>query len=95
MILPPCCATFRPEVDQIVGVFDDIEVVLDGDDGIAHVDRAMENLNQLFDVGKVQAGGRFVEYVKRFAVGFFAQLIGQFDALRFAAGKCIARLCQA
>ena len=42
-------ATLRPHVDQPVGGFDHVEVVLDDDDGVAD---------------KVQAGGGFVEDVE-------------------------------
>ena len=93
-ILTALRAAFRAEVDEIVRVFDDIEIVLDGDHRVAHVDQAMENLNQLFHVDEVQTGGRFVEHVKRLAVGFLAELISELDALGFAAGKRVARLAE-
>ena len=33
-------AALGAEIDDVIGVFDDVEVVLDGDDGVAHVDQA-------------------------------------------------------
>ena len=68
--------------------------MLDGDHRVAHVDQAMENMNQLFHVDEMQAGGRLVEHVKRRAAGFLAELVGEFDALGFAAGKRVARLAE-
>src|SRR5271156_1376144 len=36
------------EVDDPVGFFDDVEVVLDGDDGVAAVDEAVQHVDEAF-----------------------------------------------
>ena len=87
-------AAFGAEVDDPVGFLDDVEVVLDGDDGVAAVDQAVQDVDQLLDVGEVQAGGRLVEDVERRAARFLAELVGELDALRFAAGERVAALAE-
>ena len=49
------------EVDDPVGVRHDRLVVLDDDDRLAGVDEPVEQPEQLFDVGEVEAGGRLVD----------------------------------
>jgi len=44
-------------------------------------------LQQLFDVGEVQSGRRFIENVNCAAGRFLCVLGRLFDALRFAAGE--------
>ena len=51
------------EVDDPVGVSHHRLVVFDHDDRFACVDEAVEQAEQLIDVGEVQAGGGFVEDV--------------------------------
>jgi hypothetical protein len=56
----PALAAFGAEVDDPVGVADDVEVVLDDDDGVAEVGEAVEDLEELADVIEVEAGGGLV-----------------------------------
>jgi len=78
--------SFGPEVDDVVGGFDDVEIMLDDDDGVAVIDQAVEAHQQPIDVGKVQAGGGLVEDVEIvLAADLLAQFAGELDALRFAA----------
>src|SRR5207248_6743341 len=51
------------QVDDPVGVRHDRLVVLDDDDRLAGFDEPVEQAEQLFDVGEVEAGGRLVEDV--------------------------------
>ena len=53
-------ATLRPQIDDPISRLDDIEIVLDHDDGVALVAQSMENCQQVFDVLEMQAGGRFI-----------------------------------
>ena len=87
-------AALGAEIDDVVGVFDDVEVVLNGDDRVAHVDQAMEDADQFFDVEEVQPGGRLVQDVERRAAGFLAEFVGEFDPLGFAAGERVACLAE-
>ena len=87
-------AALRPEVDDPVGGLDDVEVVLDDDDRVAAVDEAVEDLEQLLDVGEVQAGGRLVEDVQRPPRRPSRQLGRELDPLRLAAGEGRRRLAE-
>ena len=58
------------------------------------VDEAVEHVEQLVDVVEVQAGRRLVEDVERPAGGALAQLLGELDALRLAAGQRRRRLAE-
>jgi len=54
-------AAFGPEIDQVVGSLDNVEVVLDHDDGVARVGETAEHTEQLFDVVEMQSGRRLIE----------------------------------
>ena len=54
-------AAFGAEVDDIVGAFDDVEIVLNDDDRIARINELIQHLDQPVDIGHMQAGGRLVE----------------------------------
>ena len=61
-------AALGPEVDDPVGLGDDVEVVLDDHHGVAGVDQPVQHADQLLDVGHVQADGGLVEHVERLDV---------------------------
>src|SRR5260221_2910614 len=87
-------AAFWTEINNPVGLLDDIEVVLDDQHRIAQRDQALQHIQQFADVVKVQAGCRLVKDVKRAAglpLGKFAR---QLDGLRFAAGQRRCGLAQ-
>ena len=54
-------AGFGAEVEDPVGGFDDFEVVLDDEQGVAGIDEFLEDGERSFDVGEMEAGGGFVE----------------------------------
>src|SRR6266481_7532372 len=80
-------AAFRAEVNDPVGLFDDVEMVLDDEHGVAEIDKALQDVEELSNVVEVQAGGGLIENVERAAGLAFGKLASQFDALGFAAGK--------
>ena len=81
----PASAVARPgaEVDDDVGLAHGLLVVLDDDDGVAHVAQALEGLEQLLVVPRMEADGRLVEDVED-AHQSGADLAGEADALRLA-----------
>ncbi len=83
--LPTFAAAAGAEVDDPVCGLDDVEIVLDDDEGIASIAQTQEDGHQGLNVGKVQAGGRFVEDVERVPGAFAAEFGGELDALGFAA----------
>jgi len=56
-------AAFGAEVDDPVGGLDDVEVVLDDEEGAAAVDELAEGGEELLHVVEVEAGGGLVEDV--------------------------------
>ncbi len=90
-------ATFGAEVDDPVGGFDDVEIVLDDDERASAVDELAEGGEELGDVVEVEAGGGLVEDVEN-AAGLgghgggvdgadLGEMGGELDALRLSAGE--------
>src|SRR5712691_6610449 len=80
-------ASLGAEVDDPVGLLDDVEMVLDDEHGVAEIDEPLQNVEEFSYVVKMQSRRGFVENIKRtagLALGKFAR---EFDALGFAAGK--------
>src|SRR6266852_1205895 len=46
------------EVDHVVGGLDDVEVMLDDENGVARVDQTIQHPEEPLDVVEVQPGGR-------------------------------------
>ena len=74
------------EIDDVVGGPHRVFVVLDDDDRVAQVAQLLERVEQAVVVARVQADRRLVEDVEH-ADQAAADLAGQADALRFAAGE--------
>jgi hypothetical protein len=68
--------------------------VLDHEHRVAGVDEPLQHLEQLLDVGEVQAGGRLVEDVERAPGATLRQLGRELDALRLAARERRRRLAE-
>lgn len=85
------------EFDDVIGFGEEIEMVLDHDDGVALVDERMEDADEFFAVAEVKTdGGLFeqVEVTRKFAAGALAigreaggEFGDEFEALGFAAGQ--------
>src|SRR5258708_670263 len=87
-------AAFGAEVNDPVGLLDDVKVVLDDEHGVAEIDEALQDVEEFSHVIEVQAGCGFIENVKLAAGLAFGKLAGQLDALGFAAGKCCGGLAE-
>lgn len=88
-------AALGAEVDDIVGAFDDVEIVLNDDDRIARINELIQHLDQTVDIGHMQAGGRLVKDIDGLPGIAAGQLIGQLDALRLTTRKrrgCLTQL---
>ncbi len=75
------------QVDHPVSGFDNVEIVLDHQHRVSFVDETVQHVQQLADVGEVQAGGGFVEQVDGVSGRSLAQFSGQLDALSLASGE--------
>ena len=96
--LPAFLAAFRTEIDDPVGAFHHLQIVLDHDDRIARLDQALKQPNEKRDIVEMQPGGRLVEDEKialrvslRAALG---QMPDELEPLRFAAGQGVERLTE-
>ena len=78
----------------MVSGLDDIQIVLDDHYSIAAFHQSLEHLNQLVDVGGVQAGGGLVQNIDGLAGGAFGQFGSQLDPLGLAAGELRGGLAQ-
>ncbi len=87
-------AAFRPQVHQPVSGLDHVQVVFDHHHGVAVVTKAVQHVEQLLDIGEVQACGRLVEDIQGLAGVALGQLAGQLDPLGFTAGQRGCRLPQ-
>ena len=93
-------AGIRAEVDDPVGGADDVQVVLDDDQGMALVQQDVEGLEQFLHIVEMEARRGLVEEEEDALVGAPAALlahrqeIGQFDALALAAAEGAAALAE-
>ena len=78
---------FRTEIDHMVGAFDDIEVVLDDQHGIALFHQLVDHPHQVLDILEVQSRGGLVQDIEGIAGIAFAELLGQLDPLGLAASR--------
>src|SRR6516162_10510771 len=62
---PAALAPFGTEVNEPIGGFDYVEIVFDDQQGVAGGAELEEHFEQFGDVVKMEAGGRFVQDVKR------------------------------
>ena len=74
--LAAAAAALWAHVDDPVGGFDNVEVVLDDEEGAAAFDEFAEGGEELGYVVEVEAGGGLVEDVEGAAAGFFGGVAG-------------------
>jgi hypothetical protein len=74
------------EVDDVVGVRDHVEVVLDHDHGRARLEQPVEDRQENADVEGVEADGGLVEDEERAGVGA-SKLCGELETLGLPAGE--------
>lgn len=82
------------EVDDMVGDFDYVKVMLYDNNRVAAVTEAVKDINELGDVVGVEAGGWLVKDIKGLAGGAFGKLRRKLDALGLAAGECSGGLTE-
>src|SRR2546425_5793425 len=87
-------AALGAEVDDPVGLRDHVEIVLDDEHRVPRVDQAVQHVDQLLDIGHVQADGGLVQHVQGLRKTRLRELAHQLDALRLAARKRRALLAE-
>ena len=88
-------APVRPEVDDVVGRLDHVEVVLDDQQRVPGLDQFSERGKQFRDVVEVQAGGRLIEDVEDALPAKRSQVRGDLDPLRLPSRQRGRRLTEA
>ena len=80
-----CLSTFRTEVDDVVGTFYYVHVLLDDDDGVSVCDECIESIEEFADVVEMQPCCRLVEDEHGGRCPFLTEVVRQFYSLIFAA----------
>src|SRR5438270_13634448 len=88
-------AALGSQVDQPVGGFDDIEVVLDNQQRRSRLKQFAKGGQQLSDVVKMQPGCWLIEDVENALIFSPREVGSELEPLRFSTGKCCGRLSQA
>ena len=72
-------------LNDMIGVFDDVGLMFDDEEGVACVDESMEDDQKAFDVDEMESGGGFVENEEGIDAAFGAgEKLAEFEALGFA-----------
>ena len=84
----------RAHIDDMIGHFDHIRVMLDHDDGVALVAQFLQQFIHAVHVARVQADARFVKDIHHIHQTA-AEVFDDLDALRFAAGERVGLAVEA
>lgn len=74
-------ASFGTDVDDVVGKFDHVHVVLDDDECVTEGDEPVEGVHEGVDVVEMESCGGLVEDEHGWAGFLHAKVVGEFDAL--------------
>ncbi len=56
-------AAFRPQIDNPIGLLDDVQMMFDDQNRIAQAHQPLQHIQQLANVVEMQPGGRLVENI--------------------------------
>lgn len=56
-------SAFQADINDPVGGFNHIKIVLDHEDGVAGIDQAVQHFEKFADVFKMQSGGWFIKNI--------------------------------
>ena len=87
-------ASARTEIDNMIGAFDHVQMMLDDDHSIVGIEQVLEHGEQFFYVFEVQTGGGFIEHVHGVPRGALGELSRQLDSLGLPSGERGRRLPQ-
>lgn len=90
--IAPFVAPLGAHVDNPIGTFNHIHVVLDDNKRIASRNEPLQGVEKSVDIVEVQSGGRLVEDEKRAAGALLGEVVGEFDALVLATRESGRRL---
>ena len=78
-------SALRAKIDDIIRRLDDIEIVLNDNDGVAIVNQTIENTDELFNIIRMKTGRRLIKSIESLSIARSFQFISEFDTLRFTA----------
>lgn len=81
-----CLSSFGADIDNMVGTFDYIHIVLNYNNRVPTLNKRVECAKQRFNIVKMQSCGWLIENENGGFRFFFAQIKRQFYALIFTAG---------
>src|SRR5215471_1126769 len=84
---PAAFSAFGAQINDPIGLLDDVEMMLDDEHRIAKRDEALKHVEKFADVVEVEAGSGFIEDIESAAGLALGKFTRKFDSLRFAAGK--------
>jgi len=82
------------DIDDPIAAGDDAHVVLHDNHGVSRYNEAVELPDEPLDIGGMEPGRRFIEYVQRVTARDSLQFRRELDALRFTAGQFGCGLAQ-
>lgn len=80
-------SSIRSEIDNKVGCFDHVKLMLDNNNGVSLGAQFKKNGKEMLNIHKVEAGGRFIQNKAGSSGGASGEFVSKFDPLGFAAGK--------
>ena len=78
-------AALRPQIDDMICAFDDIQVMLDNEHGITRIHQTLQDHQQLPHILEMQPGSGLIQNIERFARLTTMQLACKLHALSFTA----------
>ena len=75
-VSPVNVAALGSKIDDVIGCFDNLEIMLDDDDSIALIYERMKDLEQSPHVFEVQSRGRLIQDIERLAGCASRQFLG-------------------
>jgi hypothetical protein len=88
-------AALGAQVDHVIGRLHHFHVVFDDEQRVAALHESLQRIEQLLDVGEVQADGGFVEQEQGVCLCLASHGRRQLQALRLPSGKRVQRLAEA
>src|SRR4030042_4908921 len=85
--LPAGIAPFRAKVYYIVRDLNNVKIMLDYNHRIAHITQPTQYVQEVVNIGEVQACGRLIEYVERVPRSRLTPFRRELDPLGLAAGQ--------
>ena len=76
--------TFWTKINNVISTFDHIKIVFDDKHGFTTRDKTVNDGEELFNICRMQAGGRFIENIEGFTRRSFGEFTSEFDSLRLA-----------